>query len=454
MYALIFLIILVNLIVWSLASNTSFLYADKPQPKPQPQAKPKPQPQAKPQAKPNVFKPNASTKPPSATLLNNAKKFFEKNPGRINNPPAAYKDIVKSGFITGGAARPDISKFSTSDGKPPTTSRLENAKKFFEKNPDRVKNPPEAYKGLIEAGYIKQDGNKFTVNNSPTGRPPARVLGTGGSNSGGKLPPLKGGIANQAWDDYNNKYANKTSVGDAKVVMTDPRNDKFGSDPKKVAEYNAQLVAQGKVPMAYMNTGMVDTPEQYGSDKAFDKLYKDLKAAGLVGPKDPKWHENILDGKKLLNDPSAMAKAKAAYTDFAKSMKDLGYKAINVDNLDFYNKGSINSKLSKADQQKLGLGWQSMVADVIHGQGMYAVAKNAPELVNMPGSNYVQKWDAIVTENAVGPDWNDTAAYKKFADAGKPVWNFQTETGYSKYNVPGWIDSYAVGQGKQGWWAT
>jgi hypothetical protein len=468
-------IILVNLVLWSLNTKTSFMYAQKPAaPKPAAPKPAAPKPAAKPAApKPAAQKPSAQK--PTAQLKNKSKPTNLSS----NAVKSAFKKLASGGSGGGSGGRPDNSKFSsTSGGKAPTQSRLDNAAKFFAKNPDRVNNPPDAYKGLVEAGYIKKGSgsNTFTVNINPPGQPPARVPGApgsggavtggggsvgappGGSGSGGSVggkPPgkLSGGLANQAWDDYGNKYANKTAVGDAKVVMTDTRMDKFGSDPKKVAEYNKQLAAQGKIPMAYMNTGMVDTPGQVGNDKAFIKLYNDLNSAGVLAGKDGKWKENILDGKKLLNDPSAMAKVKAAYTDFAKTMKDLGYKAINVDNLDFYNKGA-NSQLSKPEQQRLGQMWQSTVADVIHGQGMYAVAKNAPELATMSGSTYVQKWDAIVTENAKTNGWNDTAAYKKFADAGKPVWNFQTQTSYASQSLPGWMDNYAVGQGKQGWWQT
>lgn len=253
-------------------------------------------------------------------------------------------------------------------------------------------------------------------------------------------------------DDYNNKYSNKTYVGNAKVVLTDTRNNQFDSNPQKVAEYNKQLAQQGKIPMAYMNTGFVDKLSDSGNDKYFVNLYKNLGEAGVLGSsKGSGWNENIIDGKKILNDPNAFAKVKAAYTDYIKGMKSLGYKAINVDNLDFYNKG-LNKNLSKSDQQKLGQMWQSTVSDLIHKEGMYAIAKNAPELVSMPGSTYVKNWDGIVTENAKTNGWDDTAAYKQFADAGKPVWNFQTKTSGSSQNLPNWMDSYAVGQGKQGWW--
>ena len=335
--------------------------------------------------------------------------------------------------------------------KPPTWSKIQSGLKYLTHNPNKP--VPNKYQKLVDAGYLTTKYGKWTSNPTPGGKPQA--IGYKPPSGGGKPPSggkLSGGLANQAWDDYNNKYSNKTTVGNANVVMTDTRNNQFNSEPKKVEEYNKQLVAQGKIPMAYMNTGLVDTPGQSGGDKYFNTLYKNLKAAGVVSDKtNSEWNEPILDGKKILNDPSALNKVKSAYTEFIQGMKSLGYKAINVDNLDFYNQGP-NSKLSKSEQQKLGQMWQSTVADLIHQQGMYAVAKNAPDLVTMPGSTYVQKWDGIVTENAKTKEWDDTQAYKKFADAGKPVWNFQTKTNYSNQDLPNWMDSYAVGQGNQGWW--
>ena len=42
-------------------------------------------------------------------------------------------------------------------------------------------------------------------------------------------------------------------------------------------------------------------------------------------------------------------------------------------------------------------------------------------------------------------------AYKKFADAGKPVWNFQTKLNADGSNSASWMDSYGVSSGQQGW---
>jgi endo-alpha-1,4-polygalactosaminidase (GH114 family) len=263
---------------------------------------------------------------------------------------------------------------------------------------------------------------------------------------------MQGKLSNLAWDDYNNKYANKTSDS-GKYVMTDTRNDTFGMNYGKIAAYNKQLQQQGKVPIAYMNTGMMDTINQIGKDPAFTKLRVDLQNAGVFGGGiNGQWNETILSVQNLQN-PVVFNKVRQAYTTFAQTMKQLGYQAINVDNLDFYTQGTNKNQKGSVD---MGVKFQGMVADVIHSQGMAAIAKNAPELVNAPGSNYVQKYDGIVTENALSYA-SDTNTYKKFANSGKPVWNFQTKTSGKEgptpsIIAPSWMDSYAVSENKQGWW--
>lgn len=246
--------------------------------------------------------------------------------------------------------------------------------------------------------------------------------------------------------------ANKTS-NSGKYVMTDTRNNQFGMDYGKIAAYNKQLQQQGKVPIAYMNTGMMDKLEDIGKDPAFTKLRTDLQNAGAFGGgNNGQWNETILSVQNLQN-PAVFNKVQQAYTTFATTMKNLGYKAVNVDNLDFYEQGANAKQKGALD---MGVKFQGMVADVIHSQGMAAIAKNAPDLITAPNSNYVQKYDGIVTENALAFS-GDTTKYQKFADSGKPVWNFQTKTGGQEgpnpsIAPPTWMDSYAVGGGKQGWW--
>lgn len=82
------------------------------------------------------------------------------------------------------AQKPPAKKSTTTGGGTgPAASLVKNAEKFFNKNPKRITNPPSAYKGLVTGGYIKQTGNKITVNTSPPGQPP--VKGTGGQAPGG-----------------------------------------------------------------------------------------------------------------------------------------------------------------------------------------------------------------------------------------------------------------------------
>lgn len=284
-----------------MSKNKDVLYAEKPNPKPQapkPQA-PKPQqtPSRKPQAPQGPPKPQQQgpKKPPTNTLIQNAVKFFNKNPDRIKNPPAAYKGIVADKYIvkqggqwTGSSVRPDTSKLSTGGGKswsgPPTQSRIENAVKFFTKNPDRVKDPPEAYKGLIEAGYVKQSGTNFTTNLKPVGqapaRPPARPQGpnTGGGTSGGgggtstgggggwgkgKLPtsnPLPSGVTNATSSTFcansftpggqypGVKNCSGGRAATAKYVEDDPNNSTAASTFAASAQANPNAIRAAYVP--------------------------------------------------------------------------------------------------------------------------------------------------------------------------------------------------------------
>lgn len=296
-YVIIIIVILTTFInIWFQKYNV--FYADKPQaPKPKLQT---PRPQGPQAQKPPAPKPQAP-KPPSNSLIQNAAKFFNKNPSRINNPPDAYKGVVANKYITnkngqwspntaGISSRPDTSKLSTSGGKnwsgTPTQSRIENAAKFFAKYPDRVNDPPAAYKGLIEAGYVKQNGNKFNTNLKPPGqapaRPPARPQGpntggsgssTGGSGSStggggggwgkGKLPtsnPLPTGVTNATSSTF---CANSFTPGGqypgvkncsggrattAKYVEDDPNNSSAASTFAASAQANPNAIRAAYVP--------------------------------------------------------------------------------------------------------------------------------------------------------------------------------------------------------------
>ena len=191
-----------------------------------------------------------------------------------------------------------------------------------------------------------------------------------------------------------------------------------------------------------MSIGVVDPS---GADPAYKAMYTALQDSGVVDSKT-----GILDVYKMSDDTNAVKAIQKAYTNFIVAMKKLGYTAISIDNMEFYNTGP-NASLSKQDQHTIGMSWQAMVASLIHAQGMYAIAKNAPELVGLPKSTYVQNWDAIVTEDAKTPQWDDTAAYKAFADAGKPVWNFQSKISYNTIAMPNWLVNYVVKSGSPGW---
>ena len=87
--------------------------------------------------------------------------------------------------------KPDTSKFSAAGGyvKPPSKTLLQNAIKFFNRNPNRINNPPDAYAKLIDTGYIKKNGNSFTINSNPTGQPPVTSVKPPQTTGGSVKPP-------------------------------------------------------------------------------------------------------------------------------------------------------------------------------------------------------------------------------------------------------------------------
>ena len=75
----------------------------------------------------------------------------------------------------------------------PNTSFIQNGLKYVTKNPQ--KKVPDAYKPLVDSGYLKKQGNTWTSNPTPGGKPPA-YNNTGG-RGGNQKPPGGGGSGNQ-----------------------------------------------------------------------------------------------------------------------------------------------------------------------------------------------------------------------------------------------------------------
>ena len=355
MYVLILGIIVVNLLLLMLTFNGKYLHAAKPQSTPKP-SKPKPG-----SSKPGSTKPGGSK--PGSTKPGGTKPGGSK-PGSSSKP--------------GG--RPDISKLSI-DGKPPTTSRLQNAINFFKKYPDRVTNPPDAYKGLIEAGYIKKTGNNWTVNTSPAGKPPARILGgsTGGSGGGStsRLPKPK-----DPTTFHNNSYGQQSSgnrLPDTSVknesgyVVTDPGNLVWqnggrgcsgvcsmldSKDAATVKKTIDQVTKNGGVPIGYMSLTIEPTRE----DIKGLKKGTDYTSGFMEG-----WDEHA-------------PKLTPAYVNLMKKRIDLyaqaGFKAMEFDNIDIIGDSKVGKQIGATPQQ-----WQGFVKDLVkyaNSKGIGVVQKNTP----------------------------------------------------------------------------
>lgn len=65
----------------------------------------------------------------------------------------------------------------------PSTTMVQHGLNYLEKNP--TKKIPDAYKPLVENGYLQKKGNEWTSNPNPSGKPPAYINNQGGSTQHG-----------------------------------------------------------------------------------------------------------------------------------------------------------------------------------------------------------------------------------------------------------------------------
>ena len=436
MYHLIFIIIIVNLLLLVLTWNGNYFNAAKP----------------KPQA-------TSGSCPSGQTRIGNkcVKVQNEK-------PPAA----------SSGSKPPTTS----SGGKPPTTSRLQNAADFFKKHPERVNNPPDAYKGLIQSGYLQKNGNNWTINTNPSGQPPARVWQPGGSagkggpsgsagkgetsGSAGKGGPSgsagggKGGASGKLPAPknpvfHNNSYGQGTSenrLPDTSVknesgyVITDPGNllwqnggrsctgvcamlnEKDAAIVKKTLE---QVAKNGGVPIGYMSLTIEPGREDIkGLKKGTDYTSNYMQGWSEYGPK---FTQNYINLMKKRIDLYAQA----------------GFKAMEFDNMDIINDPNVGKNMGVSPQQ-----WQGFVKDMVqyaNSKGIGVIQKNTPEGWGKD-MNSIFAGGVVETKASSSKyeyDWNQI---KNLLEQGKPVFlnnekgncqgvlnNVQNWTGYTGNNL-------------------
>ena len=418
--ALVVAIILVNLVGLSFAA-TSYLYAQKP-----------------------------ANKPASDTT-----------PGKPPKPPKPPAPTGQGGQQPPNKPQPR-GKETTIGGKAPTASLVANAEKFFKKYPNRINNPPAAYAGVVAGEYIKVNGGKVTVNRNPTGQPPVKGSGSSGgapatgsgsggapatgSGSGGvpaqasngkwKKPP-KDGVSNLGWSDdgsHTNTKASETHV----IINTS--GDSAAAAAKKVAE----LKAQGKYVDGYLNLGRLKPTEHtdmYNEIK--EKLAKMGKSINdVTRASDDKWKGERWITPESIADPKIRGVFMTAWKNEIKRMGQQGFDAVNLDNLDYYQKGDKDP--SKANLNQATKLWTE-VANAGHANGMAMGLKNATEIA----PQLANVFDFAVTEQMLQTKDNrqwGIPAFDNFVNQGKLVVNFEVEK-RNYGDVPeGWV-SYNKGGG-------
>lgn len=207
------------------------------------------------------------------------------------------------------------------------------------------------------------------------------------SNAGsGSGPGANGG--SQTWDWQLSETVDLS--GNVDVIDLDPDN---------VTQAQIDdLVARGILTIAYVSVG---TLEDYRDDVG------DFPAQ-VVGKVYDDWpDEKFLDIRDIATlSPLMQARFQKA--------KDLGFAAIEPDNMDVYQNDS-GFTISAAETVTYVL----HLADMAHGMGMQIGQKNVPELT----PDLYQSMDFMIAEACFDDGWcNDTLLY---IQAGKPVFDVE-----------------------------
>ena len=217
--------------------------------------------------------------------------------------------------------------------------------------------------------------------------------GAGGGNNGTVPPPSGGPELRSIWDWQLSDTKMDLGVNVAVLDL----------DPDNVSETQVgDLVARGVFPIAYISVG---TLEDYRDDVG------DFPAR-VIG----KTYEDWPDERFLkITDPEVLRLMEIRF----QNAKDMGFMAIEPDNMDVYINDSGFS-ISKADTVDYVLA----LADVAHGMDMFIGQKNVPELT----PDLVDVLDFMVAEACYADGWcDDTLLY---IQAGKPVFDVEySDTG-------------------------
>jgi len=210
------------------------------------------------------------------------------------------------------------------------------------------------------------------------------VADLAGCATSGAVQPIDDTATQSYWD---------WQLGEPLNLSRDVRVLDVDSDTITAAEV-AQMKARGVLMICYVSIGTV---ENYRSDVA-------AFPASVVGRTYGDWpDEKFLDIRQhdvLL--PIMTARFQRC--------KDMGFDAIEPDNMDVYDNDS-GFRLSRRD----GIAYIKALADMAHGMGLEIGQKNVPELTGQ----LIGSLDFVITEDCFSEGWcEEVSAYIR---ANKPV---------------------------------
>jgi len=233
------------------------------------------------------------------------------------------------------------------------------------------------------------------------------ATGTGGTGTGGTGGVGSGGVNVSYWDWQLTEpfYLDRTL-------------QVFDLDPDSVtAAQVAAINARGTKTVCYVSVG---TLENYRSDvNSFP--------ASVIGKTYGNWpDERFLD---IRNTAVLLPLMQARF----QKCKDMGFAAIEPDNMDVYTNNS-GFAITKADT----INYVLKLADIAHGMGLEIAQKNVPELTPL----LVSSLDFAITESCYQDGWCNavtgyTAQGKDILDAeynDRPI-DFPVACGYAANNT-------------------
>jgi len=270
---------------------------------------------------------------------------------------------------------------------------------------------------------------------------------------GGYKKPPPGGVSNLGWsNDHSDEH---TSATNTHVIVNTAGASSAAEAAKKVAD----MKNQGKYVDGYLNLGRV-TPDEH--KQMYNDIKQGLDAIGKsIGgvtrdPKGGQWAKERWVTPQAMADPKVRAVFEKAWAAEIARMGKQGFDAIQVDNVDYYQRGNglpggkdANGKNTREPtpaevQQAAAIG--ANIANAIHKNGMAAGWKNAPEIAPQMASQY----DFAVTEQMFqsgtgNKEWG-VPLFKNFVDQGKPIYNFEVEQKYHGSVPDGWASYNKGGQ--------